>query len=54
MPTRPFVAGRFLFELDGAPCGFVKSIDGGTATAEVIQALSSSSRNTLALCGTRT
>jgi hypothetical protein len=30
------VSGKFFLNLDGAPCGFVKSVDGGGIAAEVI------------------
>lgn len=33
---RSYVSGNFMFELDGVKCGFIKSIDGGGITAEVI------------------
>ncbi len=33
---RGYVAGRFFFTLDGVQCGFVKSIEGGDVTADVI------------------
>ncbi len=36
MPVRSYVAGNFMLELDGVKCGFVKSIDGGAVTAEVV------------------
>jgi hypothetical protein len=43
MPVRSYVAGHFMLELDGVKCGFVKSIDGGALTAEVVtEALGSS------------
>lgn len=41
MPVRPFAAGRFFLQLEGAPCGFVQSVEGGAATAEVIQEVGS-------------
>jgi len=34
--SRSYVAGNFYFSLDGAKCGYIKSIDGGGITAEVI------------------
>ena len=34
--TRSFAAGNFAFQLDGVQCGFLKSVDGGDITAEVI------------------
>lgn len=34
---RSYAAGRFALELDGAMMGFVQSVEGGTARAEVIQ-----------------
>lgn len=36
-PIRPYVAGNFAFTLDGLNCGFIKSVDGGAITAEVIK-----------------
>jgi len=38
MPTkrRSTVSGNFFLNLDGAPCGFVKSVDGGGIAAEVV------------------
>ena len=36
MPVRSYVAGSFMLVLDGVKCGFVKSIDGGAVTAEVV------------------
>lgn len=36
MPVRSYVAGNFMLVLDGVKCGFVKSIDGGAVTAEVV------------------
>ncbi len=41
MPVRPFAAGRFLLQLEGASCGYVQSVEGGGATAEVIQEIDS-------------
>ena len=41
MPVRPFAAGRFLLQLEGASCGYVQSVEGGGATAEVIQGIDS-------------
>ncbi len=37
---RSTVSGNFFLNLDGVPCGFVKSVDGGGITAEVIHELS--------------
>jgi len=34
--VRSYVSGNFFFDLNGIKCGFVKSIDGGAVTAEVI------------------
>ena len=34
--TRSFAAGNFALNLDGVPCGFVKSADGGDAYADVV------------------
>jgi phage tail-like protein len=34
--TRGYATGYFALMLDGVECGFIKSIEGGTATAEVI------------------
>ena len=36
MPVRSYVAGNFQLVLDGVKCGFLKSVDGGAAVAEVI------------------
>jgi hypothetical protein len=36
MPVRPYVAGYYQLVLDGIACGFMKSIEGGAATAEVV------------------
>src|SRR5688572_26710063 len=36
MADRAYVAGNFFFAMDGIKCGFVKSVDGGAITAEVI------------------
>jgi hypothetical protein len=36
MPGRTYTAGNFQLLLNGAACGFLKSIDGGTAIAEVV------------------
>src|SRR3954452_17825468 len=33
---RTFSAGRFLLELDGTPVGFVRSVEGGAISAEVV------------------
>jgi T4-like virus tail tube protein gp19. len=35
--TRSYVAGSFFFSLDGIKCGFVKSVDGGDVSADVIE-----------------
>jgi phage tail-like protein len=35
-PIRSYVAGNFLLKLDGVDAGFVKSVDGGAISAEVI------------------
>lgn len=35
--VRSYVAGNFFFNLDGVKSGFVKSVDGGAITAEVIE-----------------
>jgi phage tail-like protein len=37
MANRSFVSGRFYFTLDGAKCGWVKSVEGGAITADVIE-----------------
>ena len=34
--TRRYEAGNFFFELDGVKCGFIKSVEGGGVSAEVI------------------
>jgi hypothetical protein len=34
---RSFAAARFLLELDGARCGFVRSVEGGAIKAEVVK-----------------
>lgn len=34
--ARAYVAGRYMMVLDGVQCGFVKSIDGGNITADVV------------------
>ena len=34
--TRTFVAGNFALQLDGVQCGFLKSVDGGDISAEVV------------------
>jgi T4-like virus tail tube protein gp19 len=34
--TRTDVAGSFMLNLDGVPCGFVRSVDGGGAVGEVV------------------
>jgi hypothetical protein len=36
MASSRFAAGRFALELDGTMCGFLKSVEGGAVTAEVI------------------
>jgi T4-like virus tail tube protein gp19 len=36
MPERPAPTGHFILDLDGVKCGFLKSIDGGAVTADVI------------------
>lgn len=36
MPARPSVAGNFQLVLDGVVCGFLKSVDGGAAVADVV------------------
>jgi phage tail-like protein len=36
MPGSRFAAGRFALELDGTMCGFLKSVEGGGITADVI------------------
>jgi phage tail-like protein len=33
---RAFSAGRFLLELDGIPCGFLHSVEGGAIRADVV------------------
>jgi hypothetical protein len=33
---RSYASGNFFFELDGVTCGFIKSVEGGSASAEVI------------------
>jgi phage tail-like protein len=35
--TRSYVSGNFFFNLDGVKCGFVKAVDGGDISAEVIE-----------------
>jgi hypothetical protein len=35
---RSFAAAHFALELDGVPCGFVRSVEGGAITAEVVKA----------------
>ena len=35
--TRSYVSGNFMFNLDGVKCGFIKSVEGGDATAEVVE-----------------
>ena len=44
MPGRAYVAGNFEFLLDGVKCGFLKSVDGGAAVAEVVSVAAGSSR----------
>ena len=34
--ARSYVSGNYFLALDGVKCGFVKSVDGGGITAEVI------------------
>ncbi len=34
--NRGYVSGSYLFVLNGVPCGFIKSLEGGSITAEVI------------------
>jgi phage tail-like protein len=34
--VRSYVSGNFFFQIDGVKCGFIKSVDGGAITAEVI------------------
>jgi hypothetical protein len=36
MASSRFAAGRFALELDGTMCGFLKSVEGGAITADVI------------------
>lgn len=36
-PQRSYVSGNFALTLDGVKCGFLKSVDGGAISAEVIQ-----------------
>ncbi len=35
-PARSYVSGNYFLTLDGVQCGFVKSVDGGAISAEVI------------------
>jgi hypothetical protein len=35
--TRSFATSRFLLELDGAACGFLRSVEGGALTADVVE-----------------
>ena len=35
--TRSYAAGNFFFNLDGVKCGFVKAVEGGGISAEVIE-----------------
>lgn len=37
MPIRPYTAGRFFLQLEGTSCGTIQSVEGGEATAGVIQ-----------------
>ena len=37
--TRSFAPGHFLVELDGAPAGYARNVEGGGAHADVIQAV---------------
>src|SRR5262245_29034640 len=34
--TRGYTAGRFMLDVDGFPCGFVKSVEGGAIAADVV------------------
>ena len=34
--TRSYVSGNFFFQIDGVKCGFIKSVDGGAISAEVV------------------
>jgi phage tail-like protein len=34
--VRSYVSGNFFFQIDGVKCGFIKSVDGGAISAEVI------------------
>ena len=43
MAVRSYVAGNYSLVLDGVKCGFIKYVDGGHATAEVINEASGSS-----------
>ena len=36
MPARSFTSGNFQLMLDGVTCGFLKSVDGGAAVAQVV------------------
>jgi hypothetical protein len=36
MALTPRTAGRFYLELDGLPCGFLRSVEGGSVKAEVV------------------
>ena len=35
--TRSYVSGNFMFNLQGVKCGFLKAVDGGAISAEVIE-----------------
>jgi len=35
--SRAYAAGQFQLELDGIPCGFLRSVEGGAATADVVE-----------------
>jgi hypothetical protein len=41
--AEPFVSGRFVLDLDGEMAGFLKSVEGGGATAEVVEILEAES-----------
>jgi len=34
--TRSYTSGSFFFNLEGVKCGFIKSVEGGNVSAEVI------------------
>lgn len=38
MALTPRTAGRFYLELDRLPCGFLRSVEGGSVKAEVVTA----------------